>query len=778
MMRSLAALEFDRVLRLVAHFTRSARGRSKILSGPPRFDAGAGLAAFEISSELAAHLGGTGTLAFDGLDGAELLENPVDLDTPKLLRLVALVRLIVEIRTALAPLPLGPALAPIVLGLPRLDALLAHCDRCLSPGGEVPDTASTTLGRARAGRERARQQIVTALEAVRRGRRELGAPYTLRRDRYCLPVPSSERSAVPGLVLDSSGSGATLFVEPFGIVDLNNALAEATAVAREEEERILRELAVAIGSHREALLSASETLAELDAVEAKVLFGRAAGGVMIQPGAGDRPRLVGARHPLLDPALADLRRDALGEEGNRRPIVPLDLEMPEDRRLLLLSGPNAGGKTVALKTFGLVALMAQAGIPALVEEGSALPRFSGVWCHVGDEQNLLSELSTFSAAMGATATLLASADENTLALYDELGSGTDPEEGASLAAALLEELAARRCWTVATAHLVTVAAHVEQLAGAVNAAMGFDETTGRPTYRLSVGVPGRSRALAIARRCGVPAGVLERARDLLSRGLLTIDAYLERLQLERDRLTEEREALARARVDADAERERADAQRGRLEAEQRRVAASLAHERDAFRRKARTQLDEALAELRREAEAGSLPGKRRLATLRTQALATGDEEQVEEAPDQLTAGSVVRVRGSSIVARVTRVEGGHVELVASGTRTWVDAASCELVAHGADAPSTRVTVEGETSSASEIKLIGLSREEAREELERFLDRALLAGVRSVRIVHGHGSGTLRRMVQEALAEHPAVATFTHPPQRRGGTGVTEAELER
>ena len=238
---------------------------------------------------------------------------------------------------------------------------------------------------------------------------------------------------------------------------------------------------------------------------------------------GRRPARTGGRHACYaswpratrssSPALAPLREEVLGEAGNTRPVVPLDLEFPEDARLVLLSGPNAGGKTVALKTVGLAALMAQSGIPVLADPTSALPPFDRVWCHLGDEQNLFSDLSTFTGAMHATTTLLADADADTLVLYDELGSGTDPEEGAALAAALLEELARRGCWTLATAHLITVAAHLEQRAGLGRTPRwGTTKRSGRPTYRLHLGAPGRSRGLAIASSCGVPATLLERAR--------------------------------------------------------------------------------------------------------------------------------------------------------------------------------------------------------------------------------------------------------------------------
>jgi DNA mismatch repair protein MutS2 len=775
---TLAALEFDRVLLLVAHFTQTNRGRHQVLATPPRFEAGAGLRAFRLSTEVASLLERNGIVSLEGLDAAGLLDGPSDLGTGELSALVTLVRRIVETRSALeAAAPGGAQLSALRHALPRLDPLLAYCDQRLGPNGEILDSASAALARARAARERSRQAIVGTLEQVRRRHRGLTAPFTLRRDRYCVPVPAAERGTVPGLVLDSSGSGATLFVEPFEIVDLNNSLIESITVAREEEERILRELAATVGRRGDELIVAAALLAELDAAQARCRFGKTCGGVLLEPATGSTIRLVGARHPLLDPNLAGLRREVLGEEGNTRPIVPLDLDFPSDARLMLLSGPNAGGKTVALKTVGLAALMAQAGIPALCEEGSRLPPLSAVWCHIGDEQNVLSELSTFTAAMQATGRLLATADEDTLVLYDELGAGTDPEEGAALAAALLETLAARRCWAVATAHLVTVAARLEELPGAINASMGFDEERGTPTYALRLGLPGRSRALAIASRSGVPAGVIARAHEMLSRGFLTIDTYLEKLQREQEALASERLALVERQEDARRSRQAAEEERRRLAEETRRARETLAGERESLRRRARERLEAALAELERAREAGELPGKKRIATIR-RAAAPPDDDLPRTAPGGLAIGRLVRLRGSSTEGVVERIDGDRVELAAGDKRLWIDAASCEAAEPGERAARAAVTVEGTSgATASEVKLLGMTQEEAREELERFLDRAMLAGIRHVRVVHGHGSGTLRRLVREVLTEHPGVASFHHPPQARGGTGATEADLE-
>ena len=777
---SFAAVELDRVLRLVGSFARSESGRNEVHATLPRFSPGEGSQAFSLATEVERLIAVSGSLGFAGLDAVGLLAGTTPASTATdLAHIVSLVRDIVATRDiVLGAAPAGGPLAQAAAALPALQPLLVFCDLRLAPDGEVLDSASPALAQARAARERSRHAIVAALDGFRRSHRELSDPFTVRRDRYCVPVPVGERSAVGGLLLDVSSSGATAFVEPFAVVELNNTLTEATARAREEEERVLQEIAAAFGRHREELLTGAATLATLDAYQARILFGQVTGGTLLPPGAGARVRLLAARHVLLEPALAPLRAEVLGEAGNTRPIVPLDLDFPAASRVVLLSGPNAGGKTVALKTLGLTALMAQAGIPVLADPASVLPPLSGVWCHVGDEQDLLSDLSTFSAAMRATTALLADADANTLVLYDELGSGTDPEEGAALAAAVLEELARRGSWTLATAHLTTVAAHVEQLPGAVNAAMGYDERSGRPTYALRMGSPGRSRGLAIARRCGIPEAVLERARTLLSSAFLALDSHLARLQEEAGKLAMERERLV------DLERVAESAPPAPPVAGDRRappppeIGARLAAERDRLRQRADEQLRAALAELQQARERGEFPSKKRIAAARRTALAISDEvEELAVAPD-LAAGAAVRVRGLRGDGVVRSLVGERVELVLAGKRLWVERSMCELVAAATPRRSAdlAITVASE-KAAGELKLIGLTQEEAREQLEQFIDHALVVGVRHIRVVHGHGSGTLRRMVRDFLAKHPAVSSFAHSSQHLGGTGVTEAELE-
>lgn len=774
MHQALAALEWRQVLQLVASFARTEAGRGLVLQTLPAFGAEA-QRAYGLAREMAHLVAHQGTLPLSSLEGLSLLQSPEGEWSPQeLAELVALVHTVEEVRQAVLAAAFGAFLKELVAQLPNLSGFLAWCQARLDKEGHILDSASPALAQARRHRERVRQTLHQELEKLTRQIPFASGPFTLRRDRYCFPIPAAEKGKVEGLVLDASNSGATFFVEPFSLVELNNALAQAQAHIREEEERILGELRLAFLTRRAQLLQAGHIVATLDAFQARVLFGEHAHARLLPPGEGNVFRVVEARHPLLDHELAPLRQSVLGEAGNRQPVVPTSLTFPEDVRVVLISGPNAGGKTVALKTVGLLVLMVAAGIPVLAEEGTQLPELSGVFCHIGDEQNVLAELSTFQAAMTATASLLARTDPSPLVLYDELGSGTDPEEGQALGAALLEELASRRWWTLATSHLLGLAVHVENLPGAANAAMGFDERSGRPTYRLSLGYPGRSRGLALARACGLPETLVRRAEALLSGAYVSTDRYLARLQQETEALQEVQRRLAAQEAAVQEALKQLQAQERALIEEKQRVRLSLQGEVVRLRQQAQERWQKVMAELEAAKKEGQIPGRRKLAALRSQALSLSlPETHATSQKEGWSPGATVEIQGFPGEGRVLRVLGPRLEVAIAGKRVWVESAACRLVS--SPKGQTHLTVEAGPSD-EELSLLGLDREEARARLEKFLDAAFLAGLPRVRIVHGHGSGALRRMVWELLKEHPAVLSYAHPPHYRGGTGVTEVEL--
>jgi DNA mismatch repair protein MutS2 len=779
-------LEFDKILQVIAAHARSGVGRTRIrrLGEEPPHD-GDPRAAARLTLALAELIEEGETLSFAGVDDAvPWLEDgaPPPSEPRDLLALLNLARRVAAVRGRLGAAD-SDLLRAVAHHLPDTTALVAAVAPRLNRDGTVADDASPELKRLRGEVVRARAEVTSELEGIRRAHGDVvtDAPPTLRRDRYCLPVRASARAQLPGLLLDVSARGATAFVEPLAVVELNNRLTAATAGEQREIQRILAEISRLFAGARDDLAGAIDVLGEVDAIQAKVLFGRRVEGRVVIPGDGREIVLRGARHPLLDERLHALRAEVFGPSERRDPdhrVVPLQFSLPEGVRTLVVSGPNAGGKTVVLKTIGLMALMCAHGIPLPADEGTAVPVFSHLWCHIGDEQDVAADLSTFSGSMAATARLLAEADGDTLVLFDELGAGTDPLEGAAIGCALLEELSARGAVTVVSTHLAAIALAASAADGMENAAVEYDETTQRPTYVLAVGRPGRSRALEIAHRMGVSSTVLDRARELLGGDHLELDRWLRRLEALEMQLESERTEVALLRAETDGVRQEAARELERLESERRKLPQELAIEREELQRRAKKKLDAAITRLQKALEEHEALGKRRLQKLRDEALRLDHHRPVAKADGRgLEEGARVRLAvGGKGVLR--EVRGSRAQVDVAGKRLWVAVEELEVVKGPPPVQRAAVKVESVDVTDRELKLIGLDCEHAREELERFLDQALTTGVPAVRVVHGHGTGALRRMVSEVCRSHPAVRSFRHPPQHRGGTGATEVELEQ
>jgi DNA mismatch repair protein MutS2 len=726
----------------------------------------------------------TEPLALAGIDDALPLveaDAPPPAEPQEMMALLVLARRVASVRRRLGRAD-NDRLRYFAGELPETGDLVDAVAPRLGRDGRIDDNASPELARLRREMARVRAEVLAELERVRRTHRDAvtDAPPTLRRERYCLPVRSSARSHIQGLVLDVSSRGATSFVEPFSVVELNNRLAAAMAGERAEIQRILREIAELFVARRDELAAAADLLAELDSYQARALFGKAVEGTIVRPGEGPELVIRGARHPLLDERLSKLRQQVFGEQELRSPdqrAVPLDFAFPDNARTLVISGPNAGGKTVVLKTLGLMVLMCARGIPLPVEIGSSVPAFGGLWCHIGDEQDMTADLSTFSGAMTATSRLLQVADEHTLVLYDELGAGTDPLEGAAIGCALLEDLTLRGSVTVVTTHLAAIALAASAADSMENAAMDYDEASQGPTYTLSVGRPGRSRALEIAGRVGVPEKVLERARELLGGDHLELDRWLRRLEALEQELEAERRELRMHRAETDRMLQQAKREAERLAEERRSIPTQLASERDVLRRRAKEKLDKAIARLHAAIEEHEALGRRKLQKLREEAMSL--ELPAGAAPGSqdagLKAGDLVRTALGG-TGTLREVRGSQAQVEVSGKKLWVALAELECVGRAPAPKPAPVRVETADSTARELNLIGQTSERAREELERFLDQALNAGAAAVRVVHGHGTGTLRRMVADVCRSHPAVRSYRHPPQHLGGAGATEIEI--
>ena len=779
-------LEFDKILKLVAAYARTDVGRSFVEGlAAPLGDDDDGFRAARLSRAVHELIDEDEALALAGVDDAvPWLEPdaPPPAEPRDLVSLLTLARRVAAVRRRLAASK-NDLLEGLANRLPDTTALVAAVAPRLARDGSIADNASPELAGLRRELARIRADVVSELESTRRANRDVvtDAPPTMRRDRYCLPVRSSARSQLDGLLLDVSARGATSFVEPFSVVEFNNRLAAAIAGERREIQRILSEITGLFAEARDDLARAVEVLGELDAVQARVLFGNVVEGRIVMPGEGRDIVLRAARHPLLDERLHSLRLQVFGDAERRDPehrVVPLDFSLPDGVRTLVVSGPNAGGKTIVIKTLGAMVLMCARGIPLPVEEGTSIPAIDRIWCHIGDEQDVGADLSTFSGAMAATARLLERADGRTLVLFDELGAGTDPLEGAALGCALLEELNGRGGVTVASTHLAAIALAAQAAEGMDNAAMDYDEGSERPTYTLSMGRPGRSRALEIAHRMGVAESVLDRARELLGGDHLELEGWLRRLETLEQELEAERAEVYRQQQEAEVAHRRAQCELEKLENERHELSGRLAEEREELRRRAKTRLDKVIARLKKATEEHEALGRRRLQKLRDEALRLeipGDGDAAGQA-EELAAGARVRMAlGGQGVLR--EIRGSRAQVEVSDKRLWVPVVELEVIKSPPPASRARVRVESAEEAPRELNLIGLDSERAREDLERFLDQAMTAGTPSIRIVHGHGAGVLRKMVADVCRSHPAVRSFRHPPQHFGGTGATEIELE-
>jgi DNA mismatch repair protein MutS2 len=678
------------------------------------------------------------------------------------------------VRDARAALPRLLRLAERLAALPELTREIR---RCLTADGTLVDTASPALARLRAEAREAREQVRGLLHGLlfaQRLQSVIAEPLiTLRNERYVIPVTPGYRSLLPGIVQDQSASGHTLFLEPLQAVELNNEVRGLEREAEVEADRILGELTRAVGEHAGPIARTVEGLADLDLVLAKARLAERWDAAAPRLAEGGVLRLLGVRHPLLLEA----------RKGRPEAVVPIDVALPRDVRVVAITGPNTGGKTVALKTVGLAAACAQAGLHIPAGADSELPVFRAVFAEIGDEQNIAQDLSTFSAHLRGLRTILEQAGGHDLVLVDELGAATDPGEGAALGSAVLEALAARGTHCLATTHLDGIKAFVAQNPRMINAAVEFDLDRMAPGYRLHLGLPGRSYAIEIACRLGIPPTIIQRARDLVGHASAGLDALLARLQsLEGER----------ARDAAQAAADRAAARGLRQAAEERAV--ELQREVLSVRARASRLVSDIVRDTRRRAEAIMAELKRGAATREARAAirelpgvgqARLDELPAVEAPpparglDSVAPGQEVRILHLGHVGTVIAVVDGQVEVQLPLGKTRVPIEQLAPAAPRAQRPasaSVSWTAGAGDALSAEINVIGCTVEEGTARVQRYLDDAALGGLGRVRIIHGKGTGRLRQGIATLLKSHPLVAGFQLASFEEGGAGATVVDL--
>jgi DNA mismatch repair protein MutS2 len=722
------------------------------------------------------------------LDPAPLLERlaveGTRLGGEEIYGLIRLLQVGRDLRRALAALdPEGfPRLGSDWSRLPDLDHLVEQVDGRLTTAGLLEDHASPELHRIRSQVRTLSERLTSTLEGILRDREAgkiLRDDYiTLRNNRFVLPVRTDAPFPMEGIVHGSSGTGQTLFVEPLETVVINNDLVRLKDEEAREEERILTQWSAALAAARDEIAVTAGRIAAADLLEALALFSRDGSAVAAEVGNHDRLQVRGARHPVLE-------RTLRSQPGGDR-IVPLDLSLDPEDRVLVISGPNTGGKTVALKTVGLLTLMAHAGLPVPAAEAS-FPLLRSVLTDIGDHQSIQASLSTFSSHVQNLASMIGRAGQGTLVLLDEVGTGTDPAEGAALAIAVLDRLRADGARVVATTHHGSVKVWAFQSEGVASAACEFDEASLRPTYRLLAGVAGASSGLEIAERLGMAREVMEEARRRLDPSERETERYLVQLR----RLAEEREeALEESRAELRRLRSEREDQARRAEKREEKRREEFARELERIVADFRKQSDRLLRRVKDARERKALERvrmkeeavlKRRL---RDEIGARGGGEPAEPAPEgwEPRPGETVLVVSLRREGTLRGIEGQEAEVLLGRATFRVGLEDLRPTAGAPARPGPRlpagVTAElGEREPAPyECRLIGHRVAEGTALLDKFLDDAVLAGHDEVRVVHGHGSGRLRAALREHLDGHPQVSSWRPGRPAEGGDGATVVRL--
>ncbi|PYQ95753.1 MAG: endonuclease MutS2, partial [Acidobacteria bacterium] len=661
----------------------------------------------------------------------------------------------------------------------------------IDPSGDVVDHASPELKLIRERLRKQRTRLRSTLESYLRGKDTSkylqDQVVTERNGRYVLLVKAEHRSGIPGIVHGTSTSGASLFLEPLSTVEINNDIVTLEEQESEEVRRILLALTDAFRARAADLHRTIEAATELDVLQARARFSESIDGIEPALSTDGAFELQAARHPLL-----------------KNPVA-VTIKVIPPATILLVTGPNTGGKTVALKTAGLLAMMAQAGLRIPAADGSRLPVFRSLFADIGDEQSIEASLSTFSAHITNIASMDRELATPALVLLDEVGSGTDPVEGGALGVAIVDHFRRRGATVVATSHYDALKTYASTTEGVASAAFGFELETFAPTYQLTYGSPGRSLALEIAGRLGLNPSVVAAARENLSareaqlaEHLAKIDRDMRSLEHEHRLASRERETLhaAEARM-----HQREDALRQREETFRRRLNEDL----ETQLRQARREIDDVITELKTKATAIALEAERRTAgtmpavstgdtgAVRSEARAaienvakhfiereTGSRPEAAAADDRLPAvGDRVIVGGLGLEAVVTSMHDGTADLDVRGKRMRASVRDLRIVGGKPPAPRVNVNVELQPreATASDLNVIGCTVDEAISRAERFLDQLLLTDQRVVRLIHGYGTGQLKRALTGFLQQHPLVARFATAPPEQGGGGVTVVELK-
>jgi DNA mismatch repair protein MutS2 len=791
---ALRALEFDRIVEAVKTFALTPMGTERLSRLQPSIDPQRVADLLAHTTEAARFLAANGMLPLRASDdlpqilAALAVEGRV-LEALRLLALAAFLDSLDESRTAIRRAPGSfPRLDAISGGAASFKSETAATRDKIDPSGEVVDHASPELKAIRERLRKQRTRLRSTLESYLRGKETAkhlqDQVVTERNGRYVLVVKAEHRSAIPGIVHGSSTSGASLYLEPLSTVEINNDIVALQEQEHQEVLRILLALTDAFRTRRDDMQQTIEAATELDVVQARARFSESIDGIEPMLTTDGRFELLAARHPLLARA------------------VPVTIKVVPPATVLLITGPNTGGKTVALKTAGLLALMAQAGLRIPAADGSRVPVFQSLFADIGDEQSIEASLSTFSAHIANIVSMDRSLVTPALVLLDEVGSGTDPIEGGALGVAIVDHFRKRGATIIATSHFDQLKTYASTAEGVTSAAFGFHADTFAPTYELLYGSPGRSLALEIAGRLGLNPAVVTHARENLSAREAQLAEHLAKIDRDMRALEHEHRLAAREREEVEAAgarmRQREDALRQREETFRRR----LNEELDTQVRQARREIDDVIADLKAKTTTIAQDAGRHTVTTGDTGAVRGDARAAVErvvthllqpsAPLPATpagngrepkVGDRVIVGGFGLEGVVTSLHDGAAEVDVRGKRMRASARDLSVV--DGSGPGSNVTARVQVNvelqprgaTPSDLNVIGCSVDEAIARAERFLDESLLTDQRTVRLIHGYGTGQLKRALSGFLQQHPLVARFATAPPEQGGGGVTVVELK-
>jgi len=787
--KNLELLEFPKVLEILAGFTSFSASKHLALNLKPSLDPELVSQSLRQSCEarllLSLRPGFSIGGALDVREFAKMAAMGKVLEPRELIDIQGTLEAARNLRVALEKLkeqvPLLWGLAQRILTLSDLEDMIG---RCVGPNGELLDSASTKLADLRHRLKETRQRLQAQLQSILESpgaRKFIQEPVIVEREsRYVLPVKVEMRRELKGIVHDFSNTGATVFIEPWATVEVGNEVRQLVAEEKREVERILAALSAQVGANQESISQNVAIVAELDLALAKARYAERAKAIeplILKRDSGSSNetwlRLIEARHPLL-----------------KGKVVPLSIEIGRDFSILIVTGPNTGGKTVALKTIGLLALMAQAGMPIPASEGSCIPIFDGIFADIGDEQSIEQTLSTFGWHMSNIVRIIRNSSGKSLVLLDELGTNTDPAEGAALGRAILLHFLAPKTMVVATTHYNDLKLLAHTTPGVQNASLDFDPVTLTPTYHLTMGLPGGSNAMVIASRLGLPAQIIAAAKNALQRRDQEIETLLRDLKIERQNVASLRSGVEKERAEAQNLRKQLQDELQAFKEKERSILReakdNLRETKDSLAREAaklRRQIREAESELKKAKSREMIEQAKRALTALHEEMTTptwqvSEEDLREPAESQnIAVGGKVWLRDMDLPGTVLslREDSSQVEVQVGSITLMLNMEAVERMEPSETKPPSEMVAvprpSGKTMSL-ELDLRGKRAEEVAPELDRYLNDASLAHVTQVRIIHGFGTGTVRQIVRDVLSSHPLVQSFRPGQKEEGGNGVT------